>query len=186
MTLCVLGGSFDPPHVSHVLMAEYALSMGYADRVLVVPVFHHAFNKPLSAFELRVEMCRKAFAYQSRVFVSEMEAELPQPSYTVTTLQEIRKRWPGEPLRLLMGADVARETGSWHRFAEVARLAPPLVLGRCGVVDETYPVAVLPRVSSHEIRTWLREPQGRKTEQLLEALIPPGVREVIEREGLYR
>lgn len=186
MTLCVLGGSFDPPHVAHVLLAAYALSMGYAERVLVIPVFHHAFEKPLSPFALRLEMCRQAFAHEPRVEVSDIEASLPEPSYTVKTLEALLRQRPGVSLRLLIGADVARETSSWHRFSEVERLAPPLVVGRVGVEGEGFPPPVLPRVSSQELRKWFKDAKDPDKSRRIEALIPPLVREVIEREQLYR
>ena len=59
-TLGVFGGSFDPPHVAHVMAAAYALSAGAFDRLLVVPVFAHAFDKRLESFEHRVKLCELA------------------------------------------------------------------------------------------------------------------------------
>jgi len=61
-SVAIYGGSFDPPHVSHVLAAVYALKIAGFERVLVVPVFEHAFHKQLTPFEHRTRMCELAFA----------------------------------------------------------------------------------------------------------------------------
>jgi len=68
-TLGVFGGSFDPPHVAHVLAASYALAVGNFERLLAVPVYRHAFDKKLASFEHRVAMCELAFAELPRVEV---------------------------------------------------------------------------------------------------------------------
>jgi nicotinate-nucleotide adenylyltransferase len=70
MTTAVFGGSFDPPHVAHLLVASYVLAVAECERLLVVPVREHAFQKPLTAFEQRVELCRACFADFTRVEVS--------------------------------------------------------------------------------------------------------------------
>ncbi len=73
-TLGVFGGSFDPPHVAHVLAASYALAVGNFERLLAVPVYAHAFDKKLASFEHRVAMCELAFAELPGVEVSRIRA----------------------------------------------------------------------------------------------------------------
>ena len=63
LRVALFGGSFNPPHVGHVLAVTYALSVGLVERVLVVPVFEHALGKRLAPFEHRVEMSRRAFGW---------------------------------------------------------------------------------------------------------------------------
>ncbi|HEX5098390.1 MAG TPA: nicotinate-nicotinamide nucleotide adenylyltransferase [Polyangiaceae bacterium] len=155
--LAIFGGSFDPPHVAHLLVANYVLALGEVGRVLVVPTFEHPFGKPLSPFEERLELCRRCFDGQPGVEVSDIEAELSRPSYTVRLLERLIAEQPERPLRLIIGSDVLAETGAWHDFPRVETLAPPLVLTRAGHERPGLGPAVLPDVSSTRVRelAWL-------------------------------
>src|SRR4051812_30483853 len=106
--VALFGGSFDPPHVGHVLAVSYALSVGF-DSVLVVPTFEHAFGKASSPFEHRVAMAQLAFAPLPAAVVSRIEETLPVPSRTLATIECLRARDPDEQLRLLIGADLLLE-----------------------------------------------------------------------------
>lgn len=182
----IYGGSFDPPHVGHVLAVSYVLSVGLVDDVIVVPVFEHAFDKDLTPFEQRLALCRAAFANQSQVEVSDLERGLPRPSYTLRTLQALAELHPDASFRLLVGADVAKEITKWHRFEEVCLLAQPLVLGRVGEFETGAPPAVLPGVSSTEVRRLLLGPQGPDTQAALALTVPARVLAEIRARGLYR
>ncbi len=151
----VFGGSFDPPHRAHVLAVEAVLASGQVDRMLVLPVHGHAFGKRMEAFEHRVSMCQLAFGHIANAEVSELERELPPPNYTLHTLEALQLRHPGAELRLVVGGDVLRDHGKWYRWDEVTRLAPVIPLGRVGVPVLDAPPAVLPDVSSTEVRAWL-------------------------------
>jgi nicotinate-nucleotide adenylyltransferase len=179
------GGSFNPPHVAHVLAAAYALSVGF-DRVLVVPVFEHAFDKPLTSFEHRVRLCELAMGFIPGVEVSRIEERLPVPSRTFFTLQTLAAEHPDWQLRLLVGADALLESAKWHRFDDIARLAPPFVLGRVGVTSEGAAPAVLPGISSTHVRNLLAsrnsDPQAAAE---LKRVVPQRVLEWIEAHGLY-
>lgn len=188
MRLAVYGGSFDPPHRAHVLAAEHVLRSGEADRVLVVPVFRHAFGKRMEAFDHRVRMCELAFAEMPGVEVSSLEAELPEPSYTVQTLRALRERHPDSELRFVVGTDAVQESHKWHRFDEVCRLAPLIVLGRVGVEHQGGPEPFLPDVSSTEIRAALRARRGRAQDEPNPHLgaVPGAVLTYIDEHSLYR
>jgi nicotinate-nucleotide adenylyltransferase len=69
MKVACYGGSFDPPHVAHVLLAAYVLTVEAFERVLVMPVFSHAFDKQLAPFEHRLRMCELAMGWLPRVEV---------------------------------------------------------------------------------------------------------------------
>lgn len=186
MRTAIYGGSFDPPHIAHVLSAHYVLSVAKVDRVLVVPVYQHAFEKALTPFPLRVEMCKLAFRETPAIIVSEIEASLDAPNYTLHTILALQKECPEDRFRLVIGADVLEDTVHWHRFSEISRLAPPLVLGRVGFDNPGAPIAILPEVSSTEVRTWFQSPVSDDSLRKRNALIPAAVRDVIEREALYR
>jgi nicotinate-nucleotide adenylyltransferase len=165
MTFGVFGGSFDPPHVAHTLLAAYALAAHPIEKVLVVPTFAHAFGKPLSPFEHRLHMCERAFGDLRRVEVSSIERELPTPSLTLRTLEALSQKYPAVQLRLLIGSDLLAETHAWHDFDRIQQLAPALVVQRQGHLQPDLDQPALPDVSSTEIRRRLQG--GDTTEGLL-------------------
>lgn len=175
----VFGGSFDPPHVGHVLVAAYVLAAHAIDRVLVTPTAAHAFGKKLSSFEDRAKMCELAFAPLKAVELCTIERELPAPSYTLHTLQALAARYPGVRLRLLVGSDLQRETYAWHDFDSVKALAPPLWIARHGG-DPIAGEPAMPDISSTEIRRRIvaNEP--------LRGLLSPEVAEYIRAHDLYK
>ncbi len=154
-TLALFGGSFDPPHVGHVLAVRYLLSVGAADALIIIPVFEHAFDKHLSPFEQRVRLVELAFEDEPRARVSTIESRLPRPNYTLNTVMALKREYPEDDLRLVVGADVLQDVDKWHRFDQLVSLCPLLVLGRRGVEHPEAPPAYLPDVSSSEIRALL-------------------------------
>lgn len=130
--VAVFGGSFNPPHVAHVLAATYALCVAPIDEVLVVPVYRHPFSKELAPFEHRLAMCQLALGWLPRVSVSAVERELGGESLTLRTLEHLAAAHPDWAMRLLVGADVLPDLPRWHRFDRIEQIAPPIVLGRSG------------------------------------------------------
>jgi nicotinate-nucleotide adenylyltransferase len=182
MTTAIFGGSFNPPHVGHVLAVSYVLSVYPIDDVLVVPVFRHVFGKELASFEDRVEMSRLAMGWLPRVAISEIERELGGDSKTLHTIEALLAREPARSLRLVVGADVLGDLPKWHRWERIAELAPPIIIGRVGYAGAGAPEAVLPEVSSTEIRELVAH--GKLEEAA--PLWPLAVRELIAARGLYR
>lgn len=179
--VAVFGGSFNPPHVGHVLAATYVLSACEVDGLLVVPVYRHPFMKELAPFEARLEMCRLAMGWLPGVSVSTIERDIGGESRTLYTLQALREREPGWQWRLVIGADVLADLPNWHRFDEVARIAPPIVLGRAGINAPEAPPAVLPEVSSTAVRSMLAGGDRRASS----AVVPRRVMVYIEQHALY-
>src|SRR5687768_3789019 len=114
--IAVYGGSFDPPHLGHVLACAYVLAAHAVERVLIVPVGQHPFVKRLAAFEHRQAMCEQAFGDLRRVEISSIEQELPVPSLTVRTLECLQQRHPTAAFRLVIGSDLLPETATWSEF----------------------------------------------------------------------
>jgi nicotinate-nucleotide adenylyltransferase len=179
-SIAVFGGSFDPPHCAHVMVASWVLSCGGADSLLVVPTYEHPFAKESAPFRKRVAMCRAAFAcFGRRVRVLDVESRLPRPSYTVQTLRHLHAAYPGSSLTLVVGSDIPPETPQWRDFDEVRRLARVLVVGRQGAQPGPDGVPVFPDVSSTSIRSALAS-GGDVSGQ-----VPSAVLGLIRREGLY-
>jgi nicotinate-nucleotide adenylyltransferase len=185
-SVAIYGGSFDPPHVSHVLAAVYALKVGGFDRVLVVPVFEHAFHKQLTTFAHRTRMCELAFAGIEGVEVSPIERDLATPSLTLRTLEQLATVHPEWSMRLLVGSDVLGDTAKWHAFERVAQLAPPYVVARPGYEHPDSRAALLPDVSSTRIRDALAAPNEPDHAALLATSVPRAVLTYIVEHGLYR
>jgi nicotinate-nucleotide adenylyltransferase len=179
--VAVFGGSFNPPHVAHLLAAVYALATAPIDQVLVVPVFRHPFAKELAPFADRLEMCRLGLGWIPGVFVSTVERELGGESLTLRTVEHLAAQNEGWSLRLLVGADVLSDLPKWHRFDRIAEIAPPLILGRSGVETADAPPPVLPQVSSTEVR----EAIAAGDLDAVRSRVPQVVMEYIVARGLY-
>jgi nicotinate-nucleotide adenylyltransferase len=177
----IFGGSFNPPHVGHVLAAAYALSVAPIDRLLVVPVHRHPFAKELAPFDLRLRMCELAFGELGRAQVSDVESTIEGDSLTLRTLERLREQHPSWRMRLLLGSDVVPDLPKWHRFDRVAELAEPFFLQRSGALDPSLGPAVLPEISSTEVRALLRE--GRLDE--VRRVVPSRVLELVAEARLY-
>lgn len=184
--VALYGGSFDPPHQCHVLVATWALCRGGAggatlDEVRLVPALGHAFGKALTPFPMRCRMLAEAVRHLGpRAIVDPIEGALPAPSYTVDTVRALMAKEPLE-VTLVMGADAWAERHRWKAWHELEGLVGGrvLVVGR-GADTGPNEAFALPDVSSTEIRRRVRagEPYWW--------MVPEGVRDLIEREGLYR
>jgi len=179
--VAVFGGSFDPPHVAHVLAVTWVLAATEVERVLVVPTFRHPFAKPLAPYAHRLRMCELAFADLRRAEVSRIEEELGGESRTLFTLQELGRRMPGAALRLVVGTDLLAETHKWFEFDRVRALAPLLVVGRAGFDRSDAPEGLsMPNVSSTEVRRRMRAGEP------VDDLVPVAVARYAGEHGLYR
>lgn len=177
----VFGGSFNPPHLAHVLAAATVLARFEVARILVVPTFKHPFAKSLAPYPERVEMCERAMRSMPQVVVSRVEEELGGESRTLRTLEHLKEQHPGWHLRFLMGADLVLESPKWFGFDRIVRLAPPIVLGRAGITFEGAPPAILPAISSTEIRAKI----AAEAWDELEELLPRGVLTYVKERRLY-
>jgi len=192
----LLGGTFNPPHIGHLVCATQALASLDLDEVLFVPVYEppHKEIETDPGVEHRVAMCRIAVADDDHLDVSTVEVDVPGPSYTVDTLSRLNDRRPGDQLTFIVGGDMALSLPSWREPAAILSLATLGVAEREGVrrTDITERLSELgtdnvtffdmPRidVSSSLIRRSVAA--GRP----IRYLVPEGVADYISREGLYR
>jgi nicotinate-nucleotide adenylyltransferase len=180
--VAILGGSFNPPHVAHLMAAYWTLATQEVAEVWLLPSWRHPFGKALAPFEDRVRMCELAARGVRGVAVCTAEAELagdPLVGKTARTLEHLVAKHPTHDFSLVVGADILPETDKWYRWDRVKELARIVVVGR-----EGYPpvpgAPSLPAVSSTEIRARL----ARGDE--VAGLVPRKVREYVEARGLYR
>jgi nicotinate-nucleotide adenylyltransferase len=121
----LLGGTFNPPHIGHLVCAQEALSQLQLDHVLLVPV-HSPPHKEIEfdpGVAHRVELCRRAVAGDERLAVSTIESDVPGRSYTVDTLRRLNEQRPEDQLTFILGGDQACDLRAWREPEAVLELA---------------------------------------------------------------
>ena len=188
MRLGILGGTFDPPHIGHLIAAQEVHRQLGLDRLLLVPaaVPPHKRDERVTPGALRLAMLRAAIGEEDRFEVSEIELERDGPSYTVDTLRTLRDRHPDAGLFLAIGADQLAEFGSWKAPDEIAELATLVAFGRGGRSPDTdrWPAETVdvPEIDLSSTRIRERVAAGEP----IRYWVPAAVEAIIEREGLYR
>lgn len=169
MRIAVYGGSFNPPHVGHAMVASWLRWTDLADQVWLVPTAAHAFSKKLTPFELRVRWL-EAFSESLGPWaqVCTIEATLPTPSYSIDTLQALRAAHPDHSFRLVIGADNLAQRHLWHRWPDIEAQFDPIVVGRAGY-PEVDDAPTFPGVSSTDVRARLAD--GRSVVHLIPAQV---------------
>ena len=184
----LFGGSFNPPHVAHQLVALYVLET-QVDEVWFVPTYTHPFAKQLAPYDHRVAMCELAAApLGARARVSRAEQELAaKPDFvasrTLDLVDHLSAQHPDAQMHLVIGADILGETDKWYRWDEVARRAPPILLGRAGYVIPAGSVQTgveMPEISATRVRELLAA-----QDPAVSSLLPATVLGYIARHGLY-
>jgi nicotinate-nucleotide adenylyltransferase len=157
MRIALFGGSFNPPHIGHLLVASWVLSARPVDQVWMVPTYSHAFGKALVDFELRCLMIEQAVEpLGDRAVVSRVEQEIGSISRTIDTVRHLIAERPSDELSLVIGADILLEASKWKQFEALQELVPFHVLGRDGVEVPGREFALsLPELSSTELRARL-------------------------------
>ncbi len=181
-SVAILGGSFNPPHVAHLMAAYWTLATQEVSEVWLLPSYRHPFGKDLAPFEHRVAMCELAARALRGVAVCTAEAELrddPLVGKTARTLEHLVAKHPTHAFSLIVGADVLPETDKWYRWDRVKELARVVVVGREGF-PPVPGAPSLPRISSTEIRARISRGED------VSGLVPRKVREYVAEKGLYR
>lgn len=192
MRIGVLGGTFDPIHLGHMILAETARTSLALEKVIFVPAGDpwRKAGRTIAPAEHRLEMTRLAIADNADFELDDSEVRRDGPSYTVETLAGLKERLPGgTELFFLLGEDALADLPYWRDPAGIAALARIAVAPREGTARPTalpFPedrlVAIdMPYVSISS--TWLRERVGKGLG--LRYLVPEGVEAYIRDNGLY-
>ncbi len=200
MRVGLLGGTFDPVHLGHLVLADACREGARLDQVWFVPSFRppHKIEVKITRFETRADFVELALAGQTQFKVERVEAELPVPSYTAQTLAELRARHPNHTFALILGEDSLAEFATWHMPQELARGAEIVAVPRPGFAEVgaadfaaalglaesevrlTRVAAPLIDISSRRLRADVAA--GRSTR----FRVPRAVEEVIRERKLYR
>jgi len=180
----ILGGSFDPIHHGHLILARAALEELGLNRVVFIPANlspHKTESKPATAQD-RLAMVKMAIEGEDDFEASDIELKRPAPSYTVDTLREWKAAHPDDELTLLIGADNVAKFDTWREPDEIQHLAKIAVLDRANhdAPHEWPVVRRLVDISSTDIRA--RVGAGRS----IRYLTPDSVCDYIVEYGLYR
>ena len=187
MRLGVFGGSFDPVHVGHLIVAEAAADILGLEKILFVPARVQPFKVGLhsASADDRVVMLQLAIEDNPRFSLDRREIERDGPSYTVDTLRELHSEIPQDQLFLLVGADAALDLPLWHEAESLADYATLIVLSRPGfempeseMISRSIDVPAISLSATH-IR------QSASAGGSLRYLLPSAVMEYIESNGLY-
>jgi nicotinate-nucleotide adenylyltransferase len=184
----LLGGSFDPIHVGHLIVGRAVAEELGLDELRFMPTGEQPLKRGrhVAGAHHRVAMVAAAVGHEPGLAVERLEAERPGPSYTVDTLRALRAREPGREFVLLLGADAAADLDQWHAAAALPGLARLVAVARPGAPRPLHPFlhqvveAPAVEISSTAIRG--RVAAGRS----IRYLVPDAVAEYIATHGLYR
>ncbi len=189
MKIGLFGGSFDPVHLGHLLVAQAAREEAGLDRVYFIPAAQSPFkpDAKMAGAEERARMLRLALAGDTRSEIDMQEIARGGVSYTIDTVRDYARRFPGAQLHYLVGADNVPKLGEWREAVELARLAEFLAIPRPGEADPVFPTPFRGRtlkgfplgVSASQIRARV------KAGLTVEHLVPPAVAEAIRNYRLY-
>lgn len=194
----IFGGTFNPVHSGHVLLAQTYIAALSLERMLVIPtrIPPHKTGESLIPGENRLEMCRLAFMQNPVCEVSDIELRRPDKSYTVDTLEKLHRDFPNDEFYLIMGSDMFLTFTEWRRWQRISELAVvcvgareknlrPALEGqsrllcgygvRCRIID----LDPIP-ISSTEVRAMAKRGEP------LDAVVPPAVAGYIAENRLYQ
>ena len=180
----IFGGTFDPIHHGHLILARDAVEQLELDELLFIPaaLSPHKLEQAPATAEARVEMLRAAIVGEPQFCLDTLELERPAPSYAVETIEALRTCDPSAQFFYLIGEDNVGQLSTWHRFTDLSKMVQFAVLDRTGL-NTTHPYPVVRRhldISATDIRN--RVARG----QSIRYLVPPAVEEIIRRRQLYR
>ena len=180
----IFGGTFDPIHHGHLILARDALEALDLAKVIFIPAAAspHKLEQKLTAPDVRLEMLRVALQDQPDFGFDPIELTRSSPSYAVDTIEALRQREPHVELFYLIGEDNVARLTTWHRFAELSEMVQFVVLDRSGMKTK-HPYRTIRRhldISATNIRNRVA------TGHSIRYLVPPAVEKIIRDRQLYR
>lgn len=180
----IYGGSFDPIHHGHLILAREAREALDLEKIIFVPAVLSPFKgrAPVASADMRLKMLYAAIEGEEGFTIDDCELRRPPPSWTIDTVLEIRKRETDSEICLLIGEDNVATLGRWRRCDELEKMVCFVVLDRTGLQTPRDYQVVRRKIdiSATEIRS--RVASGRS----IRYLVPPAVEEIIQSEKLYQ
>ena len=198
----LFGGTFDPPHLGHLILAQRLQVQAGLDRVIFIPAGQppHKLNKTITPAEHRLNMLRQAVANNPKFFISDWELGQSGPCYTINTVRHFQQAQPEDMFYWLIGSDTLAELPTWHQVEELIAAVDILTGGRGGVpldrvleqLSKELSPAAFRKLKGNIIRTPLIEISSSEIRDLVSRgreiryFVPKPVEEYIRKEGLYR
>jgi len=184
MRIAIYGGTFDPVHHGHLILAREAIETLRLQKVIFVPAAVSPFKKsgPVASGQIRLSMLRAATKDEIGFAVDDCELRRPPPSYTIDTIEDVQRRERDAEIYCLIGEDNVAELARWHRFVELEKIVRFVVLDRTGG-PANYSYEIIRRridISATEIRNRVASGQS------IRYFVPQAVEEMIRREKLYQ
>lgn len=185
MRLALFGGTFDPIHNAHLIVAREAADQFHLDQVWFIPAAHppHKSGQSSASYEDRYKMVELACQVDSRFVASRLE-EGEQKSYSIDTIEKVRAS--GEEPYFIIGADAFAEIMSWHRWQELLRLTEFIVVTRPGHHYTAPPGARVNRLDTVALPVSSSEIRRRLAAGQIPSHLPAAVAGYIENKGLYQ
>ncbi|HLP78428.1 MAG TPA: nicotinate (nicotinamide) nucleotide adenylyltransferase [Candidatus Paceibacterota bacterium] len=185
----LFGGSFDPVHLGHLLVAEAAREELGLTRMFFIPAAQSPFkeNQTPAAASERLRLLRLALAGKSWCEIDEQEIQRGGRSYTIDTVRNYSGRFPGAQLFYLIGGDHVEQLPQWRQAGELARLAEFVVIPRPGQNQVAFPAGFRGRwLNGFPIRLSSSEIRARvKAGMPIDHLVPSAVAEAVRNNRLY-
>lgn len=191
MRIGMLGGSFDPIHAGHLVVAETVREALQLDRLVFMPAFQppHKLGSPIAPPEARLRMVESAIRSNIHFAVSDIEIRRRGMSYTVETVEELLRQYSPGKLYVVMGTDLLGGLPNWHRLDDLTAMALLIVIRRPGSAATPAPPSVADRVKFLDVpsvdisATMVRDRVA--SGKSIRYLVPEPVEEIIVRERLY-
>ncbi|MGP1585120.1 MAG: nicotinate-nucleotide adenylyltransferase [Schwartzia sp. (in: firmicutes)] len=194
----ILGGTFDPIHVGHLMMAEAVRGEYRLDEILFIPAASppHKQGQRITAAAHRYLMTVLATLSNPHFIVSDIEMNRPGPSYTIDTIYDLRYQFPHTAFFFIIGTDVIAEIATWDRVEELLTLCPFIAASRPGeepdLVRLRRELGALGEARIHPVTTPELEISSTDIRQRVRRgasiryIVPDAVEQYIYKEGLYR
>ncbi|HVF69951.1 MAG TPA: nicotinate (nicotinamide) nucleotide adenylyltransferase [Xanthomonadales bacterium] len=198
MKIGILGGSFDPPHIGHLLIAEQVREVLSLDRIWLLPNFNHAFGKVQTNAEYRLQMAK--FLENEYIKSSDHEIKKKGTSYTIDSLKDFKIQYPGDQIFWILGSDQLESFHNYKDWREIVKKHSMIIFPRESVISElkektkkalklkTIPISIkvlqdkdliLTNISSSIIRERVKKGLSIKY------LVPEKIEEYIKKHKLY-
>jgi nicotinate-nucleotide adenylyltransferase len=188
----LLGGSFDPVHNGHLSIAKSFLGSDLLDElwILLTPDPPHKADRPQADYQLRLEMLQFAFSDFDNIKVSDIEKQLPQPSYTIQTLKYLKEQYPEQTFYLCIGGDSLQDFKKWKDWQEILDYTDLLVARRPNMS-----INKIDKILRNDVHFVDHEPIEVSSTMIRDAvasgddisgLVPSSVKHIIDNKQLYR
>jgi nicotinate-nucleotide adenylyltransferase len=196
------GGTFDPPHVGHLISAQTLADELSLDKVIFIPAGHppHKLHQAISPADHRLKMLQLAVADNPRFEVCDWELHQTGPAYTILTVEHFRSAFPGDTFVWIIGADSLRDLPTWREFRRLIEIVDIATAWRGGVeietvladIARTLEPAHFEKLKKNLVRTPMIELAASDIREKIRLgrsiryMVPDAVERYIDKEGLYR